>query len=1309
MADTDVTSKISVNTSAAVAGLDAINQALKQTNDYLKIVADSTKKVEKATDSYGESALHLNAALELVGKGMEAFRTVFDHTFSKFLEADNASQKLASTLRLLGEKDAVTITAQFEEFATAMEESTNVQDDTTISMIAMAKAMGLTNDQAKKLVQTSADLSAVNGNDVKSSFNELISTYKGVGRGVLEYDKAVAGLSEAQLRNGAAVDLLSKKYAGFAKEQTKTLGGQLQAVRNLFEKTLEDVGHLFSDFFRLDDQSRAIASLKAVREFVNGPLRDTLMVISFQVGKFVQMFTDGFNEITDKASLLKAALVPLGAAAAVAFGPAVLAWLGAFAAELAAAAASALILTAQMLAVAAAVSAVAATIEIVYLNFQNLDKLGIIVVNSLILGFRKIVEIGVEAAKAILDAFMKLWEGLKNLFSAENLKALFTGGKGIGEVLAENIKKSFETAFAQVGKSSEELTKEINENAKGLDFGVTGKAVQGLNQFASGFNKTVKDTVISQVALTGAVNKTREAYTGLSIEGQKALDDLKKKVLDLETARVTLSKNEVDISKAKIAQELSNISALEKELKNKSALNAEGIKLLAQARAIAMANATTEVDEKRKKALDEILEKNKDLELSINSSGKTQFEIIDLQLKRQLELIAKKEEELRIQGLLTDEVKAGLDAQRADLGKAADQAKSNAPNPVGEALSNAGAEGAKAITGAFAPMMGAISGVGAYVAAAQAVVDAGPALLDSITHLIDSITDLPMKLVSSLGKLVTSAIKFVTDFIPNLLKAIPMIIKELIRFLKEIPKAFGQLLAMLPDLIMDLLNQLPDLIKDLVTSLLTYLPKIAMQLVAFLIKDGPKIALAIAWAIGVELPKAIIGGIWDAIKILAKGIAGIFSGKGFSLFNTKDLKKQVADVAKEISASASRLFQVTDLANATKDAKSIVADVQAAGKDVIQKILTAFKWVWENIIKPIWDIVTTAWRWVWDNVLAPIWNMIVGVWRWVWDNVLKPLFDGVVAVFQWVWDKIFKPIIDGITAVFQWVWDKVFKPVLDGIGAVFQWVWDKIFKPIIDGIFAVFQWVWDKIFKPILDTFKAIFDGIGAIFKPILDGASKIGEAIWKPIKDGFDSISNFFSDMVDKVKGALGLGGGGGGGVIGKVVGGLESAGKAIGKAFGFADGGIVPGMASAPGNNPSNDSVLSWLSPGEAVINRELMANENIAKLIKAVMSQGSGFDLTQYLLDLVRAQSFADGGVVGLGDSAAANLGGIAPRMQANGGTVINYNIVLTAKIDNKGEPITADYVKARIMPAIKNELKTASLRGEYILNTKGLRDA
>jgi hypothetical protein len=56
----------------------------------------------------------------------------------------------------------------------------------------------------------------------------------------------------------------------------------------------------------------------------------------------------------------------------------------------------------------------------------------------------------------------------------------------------------------------------------------------------------------------------------------------------------------------------------------------------------------------------------------------------------------------------------------------------------------------------------------------------------------------------------------------------------------------------------------------------------------------------------------------------------------------------------------------------------------------------------------------------------------------------------------------------------------------------------------------------------------------------------------------------------------------------------------------------------------------------------------------------------------------------------------------------GNVTN-NIEIMIKVDASSQSLDESYVRNRLMPAVKDEFKRSSLRGEFLMSEKGVRKA
>ncbi|GAP53957.1 phage-like element PBSX protein XkdO [Arthrobacter sp. Hiyo6] len=169
-----------------------------------------------------------------------------------------------------------------------------------------------------------------------------------------------------------------------------------------------------------------------------------------------------------------------------------------------------------------------------------------------------------------------------------------------------------------------------------------------------------------------------------------------------------------------------------------------------------------------------------------------------------------------------------------------------------------------------------------------------------------------------------------------------------------------------------------------------------------------------------------------------------------------------------------------------------------------------FTWLYDSVIKPVFDAIGTAISWVWDNVIKPTMDAWVymfqvtlpAVVNWLHDNVIQPVFDAIGNAISWVWLNVIKPVFDGLGVA------------LDAIGRAFGWLYDNAIKPAFDGIGNAIKWVWDNVIKPVFDTLsdfitktipKAFEDGVNFI-KKFWDGLQEIAKA---PVRFVVDTVIN--------------------------------------------------------------------------------------------------------------------------------------------------------------------------------------------------------
>jgi len=204
--------------------------------DIKKFAQSTSSSVSKIESSF--SSIKVFAAVAAAGTAVAAF---FSKSIAAAEEYEVAVRKLEFALKSTGSFSAGAVQG-FEDFAQALQDTTGAADDAVISQLAFAKQLGLTDRQAKTLVQTANDLSAVTGDSLETSADKLIKTYSGATGELGKFFPELKKLTKESLAQGAAIDILSGKVRGAAADYTNTFAGSLKLAGAAFNDILKNTG-----------------------------------------------------------------------------------------------------------------------------------------------------------------------------------------------------------------------------------------------------------------------------------------------------------------------------------------------------------------------------------------------------------------------------------------------------------------------------------------------------------------------------------------------------------------------------------------------------------------------------------------------------------------------------------------------------------------------------------------------------------------------------------------------------------------------------------------------------------------------------------------------------------------------------------------------------------------------------------------------------------------------------------------------------------------------------------------------------------
>lgn len=164
------------------------------------------------------------------------------------LTKDFAAAELAATrLEKIGEiRGLRTASDEISNLAGELQKLTGASDDYTKQLGAELLAQGKSVEQTKRILMLAADLSAVTGQDLATSVRQLATTYSGMAGQLGKLNPELKDLTEEQLRNGAAIDILEKKYKGMAKELQGTTSVAFARLSENWGDLRENLGAIFA-------------------------------------------------------------------------------------------------------------------------------------------------------------------------------------------------------------------------------------------------------------------------------------------------------------------------------------------------------------------------------------------------------------------------------------------------------------------------------------------------------------------------------------------------------------------------------------------------------------------------------------------------------------------------------------------------------------------------------------------------------------------------------------------------------------------------------------------------------------------------------------------------------------------------------------------------------------------------------------------------------------------------------------------------------------------------------------------------------
>jgi phage-related protein len=268
---------------------------------------------------------------------------------------------------------------------------------------------------------------------------------------------------------------------------------------------------------------------------------------------------------------------------------------------------------------------------------------------------------------------------------------------------------------------------------------------------------------------------------------------------------------------------------------------------------------------------------------------------------------------------------------------------------------------------------------------------------------------------------------------------------------------------------------------------------------------------------------ATIGNVLQAVRGLVEIFIGVFTGDiPLILHGFGQIFSAVFDEIWEIIKGAGKVIWglVKGIVEGIYDffvwiydvliGHSIVPDLVDGIIDIFKLLIVVPKWIWDHVLKPVWDFFVELWsdhvkpelsKW-WERI-KNVWNALLSLGKWVWDNVLKPVFNW----FKDLWTDYVKPELN------KW-WERI-KTAWNAITGLPGWVWTNILQPV----FQSYKDLWTQHVGPKLAEW---WGNIKDAWNNLKKAGDWVKTNVMDPVKnafvEGWNAIKDWFTNNSGKI-----------------------------------------------------------------------------------------------------------------------------------------------------------------------------------------------
>ena len=207
--------------------IDVKTQGAKKANSDMNKLSASSKNLAKSIGLAAVAYIGTQGLISAIRGSIQAYS-----------EQEMAERKLQTAL-------GRTSQALLNQ-ASALQRVTTFGDEAIIAQQAFLGSIGFTEEKIKDLIPVALDLASATGQTLEFAVRNLAKTYSGLTGELGELIPQTKELTAEELKSGGALQVIADLMGGSAEENTKTMTGSIEQMKNAIGDAAESIGNLLS-------------------------------------------------------------------------------------------------------------------------------------------------------------------------------------------------------------------------------------------------------------------------------------------------------------------------------------------------------------------------------------------------------------------------------------------------------------------------------------------------------------------------------------------------------------------------------------------------------------------------------------------------------------------------------------------------------------------------------------------------------------------------------------------------------------------------------------------------------------------------------------------------------------------------------------------------------------------------------------------------------------------------------------------------------------------------------------------------------